>query len=386
MANGDQSEIPVPGRPPAAAIAVAIIFAAILIYAMGRILAPFATPILLAIIVVTFTFPFYRKLRAKMKGHDAFAASLMLLIVTFTIILPAFFMLLLVINEATTLFQAIHQHDIRQTIASLEIDRVLEWIHGVVPWIDPATLDVQGMIVGTVEKIPGWVATYGGRFVASLTNVALNFVFMLLAAYFFYLEGETVVKKVRDLSPLPDEYEAIIATKFTGVINATFRGQILTAIAQGAATAVGLLIVGVQGAVFWGAVAAVTALIPVVGAAAVWVPATLYLFAVAAIQHTSMVPAIVLAVWGVAVVSLIDNLIRPWAMRSGTNMSAILLLFSILGGVRAFGILGLILGPLVFVLLLTMIEMYENLFAPMKGRVSATADAGESAPGDEQEG
>lgn len=377
MSGEDQAGIPERSARSIVVLAFVGVLGALLVYAMIRILAPFATPILLAAIVVTFTFPFYRKLRSKVGERPNLAASLMVVIVTFTIILPAFLLLVLVINEATTLFDLVHRPDIHQTIQAVELGHVMEKIHRVFPWLDLAAIDLQKIVVGSIEKIPGWVATYGGKFLASLTTVAVNFVFMLLAAYFFYLEGETLVAKAKEVSPLPPEYETQIAKNFTGVINATFRGQILTAVAQGAVCGVGFLLVGLPGAFFWGAIAAVASLVPVVGAAAVWVPATLYLFATAAYHHTSIIPGIVLAAWGIAAVSMVDNLIRPWAMRSGTNMSAILLFFSILGGVRAFGIVGLIFGPLVFVLLMTVFGIYEKVYAS-GGREEVAESGGEA--------
>ncbi|MCA1733540.1 MAG: AI-2E family transporter, partial [Acidobacteria bacterium] len=220
---------------------------------------------------------------------------------------------------------------------------------------------------------------YGGSLLASLTSIAIGFIFMLLAAFFFYVSGETVVEELKVLSPLPDEHEHEILERFKGVIDATFRGQILTAIAQGVVTAIGLAIAGIPAAAFWGSVAAIFALIPMVGAAAVWLPAAIYLFARSAMQETAMWPAIFLVIWGAALVSLVDNLIRPWAMRRGTDMSAIMLFFSIIGGIRAFGLIGLILGPLVFALFATMIPMYKYFFTPAlvdaSGNLLLTSDA-----------
>lgn len=341
-------------------LAIALIIA----WAGIKILLPFLTPILLAAIIVTFTWPVYRRIRDRVKGRSNLAATLMLLIVTVTIILPASLLILLLIQQASTLFVTIQNTDYSDVLESLRIQERIAYIQRVAPWVDIEAIQPGKLIVGAVERIPRWVATYGGSLLASLTNVAIGFVFMLLAAFFFYVEGESIVDELRIISPLPDEYERQIVDSFKGVIDATFRGQILTAIAQGFVTAIGLAIAGIPAAAFWGAVAAIFSLIPMVGAAAVWVPAAIYLFARSAMHDSSLVPAIFLVIWGALVVSLVDNLIRPWAMRRGTNMSAILLFFSILGGIRAFGIIGLILGPLVFALFVTMVQMYKYFFTP----------------------
>ncbi|MBW3670233.1 MAG: AI-2E family transporter [Acidobacteria bacterium] len=339
-----------------------LVIAAVIGWAAVQILLPFVTPILLAAIIVTFTWPVFRRIRSRLNGRKNLSAILMLLIVTVTLILPASLLILLLIQQASALFLAIQNTDYSDILASLRLQERIAYVQRVAPWVDVETLQPGQLIVNTVEQIPRWVATYGGSLLASLTNVAIGFIFMLLAAFFFYVSGERIVDELRILSPLPDEYEHEIVERFKGVVDATFRGQILTALAQGIVTAVGLAIAGIPAAAFWGAVAAIFSLIPMVGAAAVWVPAAIYLFARAAMQDTAIWPAVFLVIWGAAVVSLVDNLIRPWAMRRGTNMSAILLFFSIIGGIRAFGIIGLILGPLVFALFMTMIHMYKYFF------------------------
>jgi predicted PurR-regulated permease PerM len=142
--------------------------------------------------------------------------------------------------------------------------------------------------------------------------------------------------------------------RLKAVIDATFRGQLMTALAQGIATAGGLAIARVPGALFWGAVAAILSLLPMVGAAVVWVPATIYL-----------------ALWGVLVVSMIDNVVRPWAMRGRAQLPAIPLLFSVLGGLQAFGFVGLVIGPVVFSLLKSILDIYKESFQPMPDDASA---------------
>ncbi|MDX1582403.1 MAG: AI-2E family transporter [Thermoanaerobaculia bacterium] len=381
--HGDENntQVPIWREQPIATIfflAIALVIA----WAGIKIILPFLTPILLAAIIVTFTWPVHRRILKKTKGRRNLAATLMLVIVTVTIILPASLLTLLLIQQASGLFLAIQNTDYSDVLQSLRIQERIAYVERVAPWVDIETIQPGKLIVGAVERIPRWVATYGGSLLASLTSIAIGFIFMLLAAFFFYVEGETIVDELRVISPLPDEYETQIVNSFKGVIDATFRGQILTALAQGFVTAIGLAIAGIPAAAFWGAVAAIFSLIPMVGAAAVWVPASIYLFARSAMQDSSILPAIFLVAWGALVVSLVDNLIRPWAMRRGTNMSAILLFFSILGGIRAFGIIGLILGPLVFALFVTMVQMYKYFFTPQlvdpSGTVLATADSGNS--------
>ena len=351
-----------PWREQPVAVIFFLAIAALVVWAGLKIIAPFLTPILLAAIVVTFTWPVYRRLLAKVGGREVLAASLMLVLVTVVLVLPLFLLVLMLVQQANLLFDAIQRTDFRELFQSFQLEARLASIDSLLPWVNLQEVDLSAMTAQAVQQIPALVAGFGGTFLASLGSVVVGFIFMLLAAFYFYVEGDTIVKEIRDISPLPDEYEVQMLDQFRGVVNATFRGQFLTAVAQGIVTMIGLWIAGVPGPVFWGTVSIVFSLIPMVGAAAVWVPATLYLFAMVGVRGAPLWPAIFLLLWGMAVVSLVDNLIRPWAMRSGTQMSAILLFFSILGGISAFGVVGLILGPLVFALFLTIVRIYKYYF------------------------
>jgi predicted PurR-regulated permease PerM len=128
-------------------------------------------------------------------------------------------------------------------------------------------------------------------------------------------------------------------------------------------TGIGLAIARVPGAGFWAAVAALLSLIPMVGAAAVWVPAAIYLVIAASIGERPWWHAIFMILWGVLPVSLIDNVVRPWAMRGKAQLPAIPLLFAVLGGMQAFGFVGLVIGPLVFSLLMAIIDIYKRSFS-----------------------
>jgi predicted PurR-regulated permease PerM len=231
------------------------------------------------------------------------------------------------------------------------------------PSFNPASIQPEAVVLKVVREIPAYVAAHGAAFFGGAASAVLGFFLMLLAAFYFYVEGEELTRQMIYLSPLPDEYDREIFQRFRGVIDATFKGQILTALAQGLVTTIGLFIAGVPAALFWGAVAAVFALVPMVGPAMVWVPSAIFLFLGQGARGGGVGWGLFMVAWGVLVVSLVDNVIRPWAMKGGLDMPAVVLFFAILGGLQAFGFVGLVLGPLVFALLDTLIHMYKNFFA-----------------------
>jgi len=244
----------------------------------------------------------------------------------------------------------------------LDISNRLPWLKRVAPNFDPAAISPSRVIVPVVQKAPAWIAEHGAAVIGGIAGLVIGLFLVLLSAYFFYVEGETVVAELKALSPLPSRYNQEFAENFKGVIDATFRGQVITSLVQGVCIGIGLAIAGVPGAILWGAVATVLSLLPVVGSAAVWIPAALYLYAVASMGERSYFGAIFLTVWGVVVVPIIEHVIRPWAMKGKMQLPAIPLLVSVLGGMEAFGFVGLVVGPLVFSLLMSIIDIYKRSF------------------------
>lgn len=350
-----------PTLRPFAAV-VYILFAGVVLYATWRILFPFLTPILLAAVVVTLSYDLYEKIVAAMGGRRNLGAGVMLILVTLVLVLPAALLTTLLVQQAGTLFNTLQDADFSGFFASLQVNERIATVERLIPWINLQRVQLDEMAMNLVRQIPGVVATQGGKLLTGFFSTFIGFIMMLLAAFILYTHGRTIVSELRTLSPLPDIYDEQIFEKFRGVIDATFRGQLLTGLAQGFATGVGLAISGVPGALFWGAVAAVFSLIPMVGAGAVWVPASVYLIFQASQDDIAWWRPIFLAAWGFGVVSLVDNLVRPLAMRRGANLHPIILFFSILGGLQAFGFTGIFLGPLVVALLVTAGEIYKTAF------------------------
>lgn len=340
------------------------LFAVLVLAAGFMILWPFLSAIVVGAILVILTYPVYQRLLARLNGRAHLAASLMLLSIALLLILPAFFVIVLLVGQANVVIGHLQTGDTQAMLASFDLAGRLRFVTRYIPGFDPATLSLERMILPLLRQVPGWVARHGQEALGRLAGLVVSFFLVLLSTYFFFVEGEAVKRELTALSPLPPRYSRRFATRLKAVIEATFRGQMMTSLAQGAATAGGLAIARVPGALFWGAVAAILSLLPMVGSAVVWVPATVYLAIAASLGQRSYGWAIFLAVWGVLVVSMIDNVVRPWAMRGKAQLPAIPLLFAVLGGLQAFGFVGLVIGPVVFSLLKSILDVYKESFLP----------------------
>ncbi len=352
-----------------------VIFFAILalgiLYATFVILEPFLAPIMLGAVLATVTFPIYRRIRERLHGANR-AASVMLILITFTVLLPAFLIIVLLVQEANVVVKHLQSGDMERALQRLDVSNRMPWLKRVAPDFDPAAISPARVIIPVVQKAPAWIAAHGASVIGGIAGLVIALFLVLLSAYFFYVEGETIVAEASALSPLPARYNAQFAENFKGVVDATFRGQVITSLTQGVFIGIGLAIAGIPGAILWGAVATVLSLLPVVGSAAVWIPAALYLYVAASIGDRSYFGAIFLTVWGVIVVPIIEHVVRPWAMKGKMQLPAIPLLVSVLGGMEAFGFVGLVVGPLVFSLLISVIDIYKRSFRipPSEGIVA----------------
>ena len=373
MAKRDD-EGPIPQLPPIHAVDLSFrerplsvlvfgLLAVLILWGVWKILVPFGAPILLALIIVTFSHPTYQRLTKRLNGRRNLAAFLMVLAIVLVIVIPTVTLGFMLVQQATGMMETLDAGELRAYMDPDRFGRSLSWVTRYVPSFDPTQLKLDEMLVNAARAMSTWIATKGSALFAGAASLLLGFVMMLLAAFYLYVEGENLSRQLMYLSPLPDDYDQQLFEKFRGVIDATFRGQILTAIAQGLVTGIGLAICGLDGAIFWGSIAAVFAIIPMVGAGIVWLPAGIYLLLKANSEGSSYGWGIFMLLWGFFAVSLVDNVIRPWAMKSGLDMHAIVLFFAIIGGLAAFGVSGLVLGPLVFALLVTVIDMYRSFFA-----------------------
>jgi predicted PurR-regulated permease PerM len=342
------------------------LLALLLLYAAFRIIWPFMTAILLGAILVTLTFGMFRRVRIRSRGSSNKAAIVMLLGITFIVVIPALILAMLLVQQANVVVEKLQSGDAQAMLRRIDVASILEPIRRVAPQFDPKTLSPERLLLPALQQIPGWVARHGGGLIGGLAGMVLGFALVLLSMFFFYVEGEEIVQQLSLLSPLPKRYDREFGERFKDVIDATFRGQVFTGIAQGLMTGIGLAIAQVPGAGFWGAVAALLSLIPMVGAAAVWVPASIYLVISASMGSRPWWQAIFMILWGVIPVSLVDNVVRPWAMKGKAQLPAIPLLFAVLGGMQAFGFVGLVVGPLVFSLLMSIIDIYKRSFSPKR--------------------
>ena len=348
--------------------------AALIAYALFLIFRPFAGPIVWAALLAFLLFSLNRKLRRKLKGRRGLAAFLMTLGVTLGIVIPAALLGVAFVSQAGDLVQRIGE-----TAQRYQIQRPQDLM--MFPPLKKAAEWVTERLPVSVEQIQEWVvqalrnalefAVANSRFVfLGALGAFVGLTLMLFILYFFFRDGEEMARRAVGLIPLEEDHKKKLVQHLSQVTRAVVYGSLLTALAQGALVGIAFAITGLPSPIVFGVVAAVVSLIPMVGTGLVLAPAAIVLAA-----QGRWGAAIFLAIWGVAVVGLADNFLRPLFISGRAEIAALPVFIGVLGGLTAFGPIGLFLGPLVIALALALFRFAEETRATRISR-RAAADKG----------
>ncbi|MDD2091117.1 AI-2E family transporter [Pseudomonas guariconensis] len=314
------------------------------------ILLPFYGAVFWAVILAILFSPLQRDLMLRLGGRRNLAAALTLLVCLLIAILPVIIIGTLLVQEGASLYQRIEKGE-------LDIAGHLEGFKSLLPAFVQNALERLGMgdLEGLRDKITKW-ATQGSQFLAGQAfsfgqgtfDFLVSFGIMLYLLFFFLREGGELARKVRLAVPLPEQQKRRLQLKFSRVVRATVKGNLLVAITQGALGGLIFWVLGIPSALVWGVLMAFLSLLPAVGAGIVWAPVAVYFLATGAI-----LPGVVLIAFGVLVIGLVDNLLRPILVGKDTKMPDYLILISTLGGLAVFGLNGFVIGPLIAALFMS---------------------------------
>jgi predicted PurR-regulated permease PerM len=212
-----------------------------------------------------------------------------------------------------------------------------------------------------VREAQSWLLSIGGATTGLLIKQFVSLAIMVIAIYFFFADGPKMLQTVMRLSPLDDAYEQELLDDFDRISRAVVVATLLSAAAQGLLAGIGFWFAGVDAIFLLVLLTTVVALIPFVGAAAVWVPVCLWLY----FYEGRIGAAIMLASYGATIVSLADNVIKPWVLHGQSRLHPLLALLSVLGGVQALGPIGILVGPMIVVFLQTLLNILHREMTTM---------------------
>ena len=312
--------------------------------AFAWVLYPFYGAVLWAVVVAVLFAPVYRRLLQSMQGRPSLAAAVTVLIIIAMVILPLTMIAASLVQEASSLVAKIQSGE--YNLGSY-LQRILDALPA---W---ATGSLERLNVGDFsamrEKLTSGLMKGGQILAPQALSIGMNtfdFVIrlgiMLYLLFFLLRDGRALAERIRDAIPLRGEQKAALFARFADVVRATVKGGILVAMAQGTLGGIAFWFLGIHAALLWAVLMAFLSLIPAIGATLVWLPVAIYFLATGAIWQ-----GIGLILYGVLVIGLVDNLLRPILVGTDIRRPDYVVLLSTLGGIEIFGMNGIVSGPLI---------------------------------------
>jgi predicted PurR-regulated permease PerM len=282
----------------------------------------------------------------------------MTLLVLLVIVLPFSLLLASLANEMVNVYHRVEEMiTTGQLQAYLERFKeipIFEWVFSrLSQYVDFSQMDPLPLLLKNLQKISAIIFNQTTTLLKGFSTFIAGFFFTLLSLYYLFKDGSHFFRRLKETVPLPSKDRDFIIQRFKDMIYATIYGGILIAMIQGLLGGVSFWVLGLPSPIFWGTVMAFLSFIPIGGTALIWAPAAIILL----IGGTIWKGILLLGV-GVFVISMVDNFLRPVFISSRTNIHPLLLFFAVLGGIQAFGLIGLVVGPLIATLFLTLIEIY----------------------------
>ncbi len=341
----------------------------------------FLMPIFMAGLFSAMLKPAHRRLTAKIDGRANLASILVIIAIVLLVLAPLGVLIGVVVGQAISVSQSVTpwvQAFINEPTAITAYMEKIPYYHEILPY-RAVIIEKAGLIVGNISS-------FLINSLSSVTKLTVTAVFssviMLYVMFYFLTMGEVLLCKILYFLPLHDRDEQQLLRRFTSVTAATLKGTLIIGAIQGFICGLAFAVAGIQGPVFWGTVMAVMSIIPAFGTAIVWLPALCIL----ALQG-DFIGVGILAVLCGAVAGNLDNVLRPRLVGKDTEMHDLFVLFGTLGGISMFGILGIILGPIVAALFITIWEIYGRAFeaylpdvGPLFGSEGSTDSGTETPP------
>ncbi|MHB2266527.1 AI-2E family transporter [Aliihoeflea sp. PC F10.4] len=321
------------------------------------LLLPFYGAVLWAVILAILFNPLQRRLERALGGRKGLAAGISLLSCICIVVIPGVLILSSVAQQATGLYD-------RVTSSEFDAEAAMAQVHDAMPQfiLDALAQFNLGSIADIQDRLTSFLGETAQFIAARLVSIGqgtaqlfISLGIMLYVLFFLFRDGATLAAKIRTASPLTQHHTDYILEKFSSVVKATVKGNVIIAALQGAIGGVTFWFMGIPAALLWGVLMAILSLLPAVGSFIVWGPVAAFL-----IISGDYLNGILLILIGTFVIGLIDNLLRPPLVGAGTRMPDYVVLVSTLGGIALFGLNGFVVGPLIAALFIAVWSLFTD--------------------------
>jgi predicted PurR-regulated permease PerM len=363
--NSPQRAVPVRDRFYARTFA--LVTALLLGIALFKIVQPFVGPLLWALFIAFLLNPLHEWLTRRLKGRSQLSAALLTVLTLIVLLGPL---------AALSAAFAAQVGDLLQTAQSTVADQTrnnvfdltkVPWIAGTLTWLDTTfginVAQVRGYVIEGSRAVLQSLASLGGKVFLGAIGTVFGFVLMVFLLFFIIRDGAGMWRTLRDLIPMTRQQKNKLFDHLAAVTRALVYGTGMTALIQGTLVGISFLVVGLPSALVFGVIAALAALLPFGGTALVWIPAAIVLAAQGRWWAT-----LFMLIWGGLLVSLVDNVVRPMLVAGRAPVSSLTVFIGVLGGISAFGAIGLFLGPVVLSLIIALLQFAIELRRAEPGR------------------
>ena len=328
------------------------------IYLLYQILSPFLSSIIWAILLAMIFYPLFKKLQRLLKKKEFLSALIMTLLVLIVIVLPFSLLMASLASEVVDGYhrmeEMIKTGQLQAYLERMKEIPILTWILARLgQYIDLSQMDPLPLLLKNLQKISTFIFNQTATLLRGFSTFIAGFFFTLLSLYYLFKDGSRFFNRLKEIIPLSSKEKDLLIQRFKDMIYATIYGGILIAIIQGLLGGLSFWVLGLPSPIMWGTAMALLSFIPIGGTALIWAPAGILLLIGGAVLK-----GLLLLGLGVFVISMVDNFLRPFFISARTNIHPLLLFFAVLGGIQAFGLIGVVAGPLVATLFLTLIEIY----------------------------
>jgi predicted PurR-regulated permease PerM len=347
---------------------------AFLLYQFYHILYFFVGPLSWAALLALVFYPVNEVLTRWLRRREGVAAFVLTTAVILIVIVPTIYLSALVSTQSVELYHTVDDFvrsgRLTEVLEQLRASRIGRLWQGVMPTLQTWNVDLPGLAIKASNAVSTFLVSQAPAAAANVLRFVTNFFLTTFALFFFFRDGPKMVRGLRELIPMEPEHKDAILNRLYDTLSAVVQGTLVTAFVQGVLAGIGFWIVGVPFATLLGGATAFLSLLPFVGPV-IWLSVVVYLAIQAAYAR-----AIFMFLWGALIVGTADNFLRPLIIGNRTQIPTIFLFFGILGGLQAYGFLGVFLGPVLIAILVAFVRIYREEYA-MGAGTSAGADAGE---------
>lgn len=333
----------------------------LLLYQLLKLLSPFFIPVLGATVLTLMFFPLQEWSRKRFRPYPSAAAAVSTAIVAILAVLPLLLFGWVFLKEAARVYPSaaawvenVSAWQTDPSVSGLPESLVVLWGRAD-RWLSYWNIDLKEIVLNNLDQLRSTVTYLTVNIIKNTLFVLFDILVLVFTLFFFFRDGPAIVGHLVDLVPMAKDHKRHILERLMDTLYGVIRGLLATAAAQGVLTGLGFAFAGVRFPVLLGFATFFLAPIPFIGIGGVWVPVAAYLF-LAGLKG----PAIFVAVWSLLVVGLIDNFLRPYLIGTHAKIPILLLFFALLGGLKAFGFAGLLIGPMLVALILAFIKIYQE--------------------------